>query len=403
MSRPASGTSASTTSSATTVAAGSLFGITDPTSGPDAQAALAFLQSAACQTQVAAAGNDVDAGCSANDTALFTAVAMLRNDAATGGLAALQRQLRADPRRWRTRTTWSARRTIRCTVHVNRPVNQQTGRRFMAGNSAASTSSATPASASWRTTRSCKGDVGFDNAGDPSVDPVRPARPERHRQRGADVREVRHFGAPGLQLARRVPDQTNQQGSNRNPYYVEAYDQIDLSVSYEFNDSLSLGFEAINLTGEDVRWHGRSDKQRGQAGGPEPALPDRGPLQVLTPVRLRIRRPLHSGLFLFARVKGQAPLDASRSGTCCRLIVAEAAGRPDDQSTYMLNNVTHKDLRVITRFGASSATTSAACSRFRPNTAEVQREYPIFFRKDRASGDVSRSRCWVSSRTRTCS
>ena len=35
-----------------------LYGMTDPTSGPDAQAALAFLQSAACLTQVAAAGND---------------------------------------------------------------------------------------------------------------------------------------------------------------------------------------------------------------------------------------------------------------------------------------------------------------------------------------------------------
>ena len=66
----------------------SLFDITDPTSGPDAQSALAFLQSAACQTQVTAAGEDVNAACSANDTALFTALAMLRNDAATGGLAA---------------------------------------------------------------------------------------------------------------------------------------------------------------------------------------------------------------------------------------------------------------------------------------------------------------------------
>ena len=49
---------------------------------------LAFLQSAACQTQVTAAGEDVNAACSANDTALFTALAMLRNAAATGGLAA---------------------------------------------------------------------------------------------------------------------------------------------------------------------------------------------------------------------------------------------------------------------------------------------------------------------------
>ncbi|MFP6973713.1 hypothetical protein, partial [Xanthomonas hortorum] len=41
----------------------------------------------------------------------------------------------------------------------------------------------------------------------------------------------------------------------------EAYQQWDLSLSYSFSKQLSVGFEAINLTGEDVRWHGRSDKQ----------------------------------------------------------------------------------------------------------------------------------------------
>jgi outer membrane receptor protein involved in Fe transport len=42
---------------------------------------------------------------------------------------------------------------------------------------------------------------------------------------------------------------------------VEAYDQLDLSVGYHFTEGLSVGFEAINLTGEDVRWHARSAKQ----------------------------------------------------------------------------------------------------------------------------------------------
>ena len=82
----------------TTVLQQSLFDITDPTSGPDAQSALAFLQSAACQTQVTAAGEDVNAACSANDTALFTALAMLRNAAATGGLAAYDGSSDTDPR-----------------------------------------------------------------------------------------------------------------------------------------------------------------------------------------------------------------------------------------------------------------------------------------------------------------
>jgi TonB-dependent receptor len=50
-------------------------------------------------------------------------------------------------------------------------------------------------------------------------------------------------------------------GNNRNPLYVEAYDQIDVSVGYDFNDNLALSFEVLNLTEEDVRWHGRSDNQ----------------------------------------------------------------------------------------------------------------------------------------------
>jgi TonB-dependent receptor len=51
------------------------------------------------------------------------------------------------------------------------------------------------------------------------------------------------------------------QGAWRNPIYVEAYDQIDLSVGYDINDNFAVSFEAINLTGEDVRWHGRSSNQ----------------------------------------------------------------------------------------------------------------------------------------------
>lgn len=50
-------------------------------------------------------------------------------------------------------------------------------------------------------------------------------------------------------------------GQWRNPIFVEAFDQIDLSVGYDINDHLAVSFEAVNLTGEDIRWHGRSDKQ----------------------------------------------------------------------------------------------------------------------------------------------
>jgi len=55
--------------------------------------------------------------------------------------------------------------------------------------------------------------------------------------------------------------QTVNRGTWRNPIFVEPYDQIDLSVGYDITDNFAVSFEAINLTGEDVRWHGRSDKQ----------------------------------------------------------------------------------------------------------------------------------------------
>ena len=51
------------------------------------------------------------------------------------------------------------------------------------------------------------------------------------------------------------------QGASRNPYYVEDYYQWDLSVNYTFNDHWAIGLEAINLTGEDQRWHARTEEQ----------------------------------------------------------------------------------------------------------------------------------------------
>jgi TonB-dependent receptor len=50
-------------------------------------------------------------------------------------------------------------------------------------------------------------------------------------------------------------------GEGRSPEYVEDYAQIDLSIGYDINDNLSLSLEGLNLTGEDVRTHGRSVRQ----------------------------------------------------------------------------------------------------------------------------------------------
>lgn len=54
----------------------------------------------------------------------------------------------------------------------------------------------------------------------------------------------------------------------------------------------------------------------------------------------------------------------------------------------MLNNVAHKDLRVIaTRFGAEFGDNVGTVLAFPTEFADIQREYPIFFRQDPQSGE----------------
>ncbi len=55
-------------------------------------------------------------------------------------------------------------------------------------------------------------------------------------------------------------NQTNR-GNSKNPLYVEAYSQIDLNVSYNVNEQLTVFFEGLNLTEENIRHYGRSESQ----------------------------------------------------------------------------------------------------------------------------------------------
>lgn len=52
----------------------------------------------------------------------------------------------------------------------------------------------------------------------------------------------------------------------------------------------------------------------------------------------------------------------------------------------LLNNVAHQDLRVITRFGAEFGDNTGLVPAFPTEFAELQREYPIFLRKERDGG-----------------
>lgn len=50
-------------------------------------------------------------------------------------------------------------------------------------------------------------------------------------------------------------------GAGPNPNYVEDYGQLDMNISYQFTDNLVVAFEAINLTNETQRIHGRHVNQ----------------------------------------------------------------------------------------------------------------------------------------------
>lgn len=50
-------------------------------------------------------------------------------------------------------------------------------------------------------------------------------------------------------------------GTGNNPIYVDEYSQVDLNVSYDVTDNLSVFFEGLNLTEESGRNFGRADEQ----------------------------------------------------------------------------------------------------------------------------------------------
>ena len=53
----------------------------------------------------------------------------------------------------------------------------------------------------------------------------------------------------------------------------------------------------------------------------------------------------------------------------------------------MLNNIAHKDLRIITRHGPEFGENVGTVVTFPTEYGDVQRDYPIFFRLDPATGD----------------
>jgi TonB-dependent receptor len=236
-----------------TIVQENLYGLRDPTSGPDAQTALGFLTSGACLAQVGPANA---AACSANDTSLFTALALLRNNPA--GLGAYNG---TDAQVLATEAAYDLYGTAADPLYqfnVNRPINQnesklhgwELGGQYFFGDTGFGVLA---------NYTIVNGDVGYNDAGDPNVDQFSLTGLSdtanamlMYEKYGWSVRLAWNWRDQYLILA--------NQGSSRNPYYVEEYDQWDLSVGYTLNDNWSFSLEAINLTGEDVRWRSRTSQ-----------------------------------------------------------------------------------------------------------------------------------------------
>jgi hypothetical protein len=54
----------------------------------------------------------------------------------------------------------------------------------------------------------------------------------------------------------------------------------------------------------------------------------------------------------------------------------------------LLNNIAHKDLRVATHFGAQFGDAVGTVPAFPTEYAELQRDYPIFFRRNKENGEL---------------
>jgi TonB-dependent receptor len=235
-----------------TIVPQNLYGIRNQTGGPRAQQALAFLQAN---------------GFSTNDSALFTAVAMLDNPGTftdangtwTGGLAnynGTEAQHIAFASRYDVLPDAS---DPLYTFNVNTPINNQDAKihGFEFGGQYFFGDSGFGVLANYTVVR---GDIGYDVASDPNQNQF--ALTGLSDSANA-VLMFEKFGI-SARLAYNWRDEflsNINQGGFRNPIFVEAYDQIDLSVGYDITDQFAVSFEAINLTGEDVRWHGRSSLQ----------------------------------------------------------------------------------------------------------------------------------------------
>ncbi|MFL6550916.1 MAG: TonB-dependent receptor [Povalibacter sp.] len=221
----------------------SVFGIRDQTSGPRAQAALDALTAK---------------GFGTDDTNLFVMMAMMEHPE-TGGAAAFTG---TEAQHLAIAAAYDILPTADDPLYqfnVTRPVNNKEadiyGAEFAGQHFFGDTGFGIQANYTI-----VKGDVAFDDAGDPTVNQFALLGLSdsanlilMYENFGVSARLAYNWRDKYLRNANR--------GNFRNPEYVEDYGQLDLSVDYSLNDHLTFSFEGINLTGEDTRVYGRSPLQ----------------------------------------------------------------------------------------------------------------------------------------------
>ncbi|GFE82205.1 TonB-dependent receptor [Steroidobacter agaridevorans] len=231
-----------------------LFGITDQTSGPRAQAAVAALQAG---------------GYSTDDTNLFVMMAMMSrpegftddNDVRWEGGAGAFNGSEAQHLAWATEVDLLSDPASdpEYQFDITRPVNNKDakihgwelgGQHFFGQTGFGIQANYTIV----------KGDVSFNDAGAQDLNQFALLGLSdsanlilMYENYGFQVRLAYNWRDEFLQNTNR--------GNDHNPEYVEEYYQVDLSVGYEVNENLTLSLEGLNLTEEDVRWHGRSINQ----------------------------------------------------------------------------------------------------------------------------------------------
>lgn len=104
-----------------------------------------------------------------------------------------------------------------------------------------------------------RGDVSFDNTGDPTISQFALVG------LSDTANLVLIYESHGLsaRLAYNWRDKylADTNFSNRNPAWVEQYQQWDANISYDVNDNFQVFFEGLNLTEENFRSHSRSPRQ----------------------------------------------------------------------------------------------------------------------------------------------